>query len=135
MSFPYFVQRFVEGQPVDCLSHLLRQSVRQLQQHAIRLMQRALRRHGRPGIFADEGERALREIADAIRQIGINPRNQRPAREIPVIAERHFAQQKIPHRVEPEFLHQRPRIDKIARGFAHLFAFHGPPAMAEHPPW
>ena len=54
----------------------------------------------RPSQFWYEGQRALGEIAEAVRQIGIGASDDRLVAERAVIAEAHVAQQEIAQRVD-----------------------------------
>ena len=74
-------------------------------------------RYGRIAIAVDHREDALGQIAVIIREVAIEPPDDRAVREITVIAERQFAQQEIAHRVEPVSVDERLWRDEVAEGF------------------
>ena len=56
------------------------------------------------------------------------------AREVAVLAERDRAQEVVAHRVRPELVGQRRRIDRVAGRLRDLLAVLGQPAVGEDPP-
>ena len=84
-------------------------------------------------VARDQRQRALRQVAEVVRQLDVDPRDQRLVRQRAVAAERLLAQQEIAHLIEPEGRHQLPRLDDVAERLAHLLAVDRPPAVRGHP--
>ena len=57
-------------------------------------------------VARDLRQRALREIAEIVRQFTIQTTDQRRLAEIAIVAERHLTQNEEPDRIEPVGLHQ-----------------------------
>ena len=82
-------------------------------------------------IAVDHRQHALRQIAEIVGEVAVEPADHGAMRKIAVAAERQLAQQEIAHRIEPVFVDQLLRRDEVAERFRHLLAFDGPPAMGE----
>ena len=83
-------------------------------------------------ILVAHGDRALHQIAQHIREVGIGPLDHQFPRDDTVILIRHFVQHKIPDRIESEDIHQIIRVDDIPLGLAHLLAALQQPRVSEH---
>src|SRR5690242_6601780 len=83
-------------------------------------------------IFLDERGRTAGKIAEAVREVAVIARDQRVVAEIAVLAEYHFAQQKITQRVHAQHVGNRPRQDDVALGLAHFSRVHEEPAVGPH---
>src|SRR6266849_6094463 len=83
-------------------------------------------------VAVDHHQHTLRQVAEIIGEIAVEPAHHRAMRKIAVATEGQFAQQKIARRVDPISLDEDTRRDAVAEGFRHLLAFDGPPAMGEY---
>ena len=75
-----------------------------------------------PKLRPDHGERALRQIAEIVGEIGIDAIDDGLVAVIAVLAERHLAQQEIAQRIDTVSVGQRERIDHVADRFRHFLA-------------
>ena len=82
-------------------------------------------------VLVDHRQHALRQIAEIVGEVAVEPADHGAVREIAVVAERHLAQQEVAHRVEPVGVDQLERLDHVAERLRDLLAFVGPPAMGE----
>src|SRR5205823_10800048 len=105
------------------------QAARFTEQFFVRRRKRTRFRYSGVAIAVDHRQDALGQIAVIIREVAIEPADDRAVRKIAVIAERQFAQQEIAHGVEPVSVDERLWRDEVAEGFGHLLALDGPPAM------
>ena len=78
-------------------------------------------------------QRALRQIAQVVRQLDVDARNDRLVAHAAIGAERLLAQQEVAHLVEAEGRDQLPRLDDVAERLAHLLALDDPPAVGGDP--
>ena len=95
------------------------------------LRQRAGRRHGTVAVLGDHRQGALRQVAEVVGQIGIDPVDDRLVRVIAVLAERHLAHEEIAQLVDAVGVGQRERIDHVADRLRHLLAAVEQEAVAE----
>ena len=72
--------------------------------------------------LGDHRQRALRQIADVVGEIGVHAGDDRLMRIAAVLAERDFAQEEIAHRVEPVGVDHRLRADDVADRLRHFLA-------------
>ena len=84
-------------------------------------------------ILGDHGQNPLSQIAQIIRQIGIDAVDHAFLGKRPIIAIGHFAHQEIAHLIQPEFTNNRLGRDDIAQGFGHLLAFDIQKTVPKHP--
>ena len=78
--------------------------------------------HGARAVLGDHRQRALREIAEVVGEIGVDALDDRLVRVIAVLAERHFAQEEVAQRVDAVVGDQRRRADDVADRLRHLLA-------------
>ncbi len=71
----------------------------------------------------------MQQIAQVIRQIGIDAFDQGIPRKVAVLPQIDFPQQEIADRVRAELFDQQYRVDDIAFGFGHLVALDHQPAV------
>ncbi len=67
-------------------------------------------------------QRALRQVAEIIGEVGIDAVDDRLQAVIAVLPKRNFTQEKIAHLVDPIGVHQRERVDHVADRLRHLLA-------------
>ncbi len=89
-------------------------------------------RHQPVAVLGDHRQRALRQVAEVVGEVGIGAVDDRLMAVVAVLAERHLAQQEIAHLVEAVVLDQRERVDDIADRLRHLLAAVEQEAVAEH---
>ncbi len=90
------------------------------------------RRHLPVGeVLVHHAERAVEEVAEVVRELAVEARQQGLVREVAVEPERHLAEHEVADRVRAEVGGELQRIDHVARGLRHLLAVDGPPAVAE----
>jgi hypothetical protein len=82
-------------------------------------------------MLGNHRQRALRQIAEAVGEIGIDAGDDRLVRIVAVIAERHLAQEEVAHLVDAVMLGHLERVDDIAERFRHLLAAVEQEAVAE----
>src|SRR3546814_773481 len=83
-------------------------------------------------ILENHRQAALREIAEAVREIGVRGAYDRLGRIASILPEADFAEQIIAQRIDAELLGERHRIDDIAERLRHLFPAVQEEAVAEH---
>src|SRR3989304_5663867 len=113
-------QRAVNGEIVDGLRDSCEGAVGFCQDGPVGLAKRAWLGHAPPAILGDHRQRALGEIAEIVGEVGVDALHDALAAVIAVLAERHFAQQKIAERVDAVILPQHEGIDPVANLFPHL---------------
>ena len=74
-------------------------------------------------------ECAVEEVAEVVREIGVDAPDQRIARDVAVLSERDLAQEEVAHGIRAELLNERNRVDDVADGLRHLRAVHDEPAV------
>ena len=94
--------------------------------------QRAALRHHAAAVLGDHRQRALRQIAEIVGEIGIGAVDDRLMAVAAVLAERHFAQEEIADLVEAVVLDHGERVDDVADRLRHLLAAVEQEAMREH---
>ena len=67
-------------------------------------------------------QRTLRQIAEIVGKIGIDPVDDGFVAVIAVLAERHFTQKEVTQRIDAIGVDQRKRIDDIADRLRHFLA-------------
>src|SRR5581483_9993178 len=112
-------QREGRGQRVAEVQHRRRVVVltqRALGTLAHRALGIALARRGRPAaaIALDHRRGARHEVAEIVREVGVEPLLERLGRDRRVLLERGLAQHEIARRVDAPFLGRRDRIDHVA---------------------
>ena len=90
-------------------------------------------RHDAVAVLGDHRQRALRQIAEIVGEIGIGAVDDRFVAVAAVLAERHLAQEEVAHLVEAVMLDQRERIDDIADRLRHFLAAVEQEAVREDP--
>ena len=73
-------------------------------------------------LLCDHRQRALREIAEIVGEIGIDARHNGFVIIIAVLPERHLAQEEIPHLIDAVLVGEVEGIDNVADRFRHLLA-------------
>jgi hypothetical protein len=73
-----------------------------------------------PAVLGDHRQRALRQIAEIVGEVGIGAVDDRLVAVGAVLAERNLAQKEIAHLVEPVGVDQREGVDDVADRFRHL---------------
>ena len=108
---------FVEGGSNTC-----QQAVGQPQQFGV--LGAELAGFGHPGVevLIHHRQRTLRQVAQLVGQIGVDPADDPVFAVTAILAERHLTQEEVANLVHPEALHQGDRVDDIANGLAHLLA-------------
>ena len=129
---PDFTQNLVQGKILHQMTALFRQGIRQSQNGLVLRQQVLQLRCLAFEIFGNHRQRALRQIAEIIGEIGIDPRDNRFMRIVAVLPERDFTQEEITQLVDPVMRGQRERIDHIADRFGHFLAAVEQESMAEH---
>ena len=83
-----------------------------------------LARFGHAGVevLVHHRQRALRQVAQLVGQIGVDPVDDALFAVAAVLAERHLAQQEIAHLIDAEAVDQRHRVDDVPHRLAHLLA-------------
>ena len=84
-----------------------------------------------PSWRADHRQRALRQIAEIVGEIGIDAGDDRLVAVIAVLPERHLAQEEIAQRIDAVGVGERERIDHVADRLRHLLAAVEQEAVAE----
>ncbi len=82
--------------------------------------QRRRGRHHAVAVLGDHRQRALREVAEIVGEVGIDAVDDRLVAVAAVLAERHLAQEEVAHLVEAVVLDQREGIDDVADRLRHL---------------
>ena len=123
----------MHGLLVEGGAHAGQQAVCQRQQFGV--LRAELTGFGHPGlqVLVDHRQRALREVAELVGQIGVDPADDAFLAVTAVLTERDLAQQEVANLVHPERLHQRHRIDDVADRLAHLLATVVEEPVREHP--
>ena len=80
-----------------------------------------LRQHAAEGL-ADHRQRALRQIAEVVGEVGVDAVDDRLVAVIAVLAERHLAQEEIAELIDAVGVGHRERIDHVADRLRHLLA-------------
>ena len=73
-------------------------------------------------IARHHGQRALRQIAEIVGEIGVDAVDDRLMAVVAVLPERHLAQEEIAQRIDAVGLGERKRIDDVADRLRHLLA-------------
>ena len=131
-QLPDFAQRQRELKGVHVLFHQRGQGLTMLAQLGVRLLFLAGRGQHAAKVLFDHGHRAADQVAQVVRQIGIDAAQDGFQRAVAIRAKGHFAQQVIAQRVHAIALHNRLGIHHIALGFAHLIVAKEQPAVGEH---
>ena len=106
-TWPYAVVTFVDGKRI----------------------RRRRRRHD--AVLVHHAERAVEEVAEIVRQLGVVAADELLVVEVAVGAERDLAQHVIAEGVDADVVRQLQRIDDVAERLGHLVAVDGPPAVRE----
>ena len=75
----------------------------------------------------------MRQVAQIVGQFAIAAVDHGSVREVAVVAEGHFAQQKIAHLIQAIAFDQIIRRNDVAQGLGNFLAFVGPPAVGVNP--
>ena len=102
----------------------LRSSCHRLIRKSIALGQDAI------SVFFHHGKRAVQEIPEIIRQVGIDTSDQSVAAEIAVLPKLDIIQKVVADRIRAKFLQKRDRIYDIALGLGHFLSVYDEPAVA-----
>ena len=105
-----------------CAAHPSQQAVGERQQLAVVGGELAWLRHDPVEVLVDHRQRPLRQVAQLVGQVGVDPADDRLLAVAAVLAERHLAQQEVAHLVDTELVDQRDRVDHVADRLAHLLA-------------
>ena len=84
-------------------------------------------------LLGDHRQRALRQIAEIVGEIGVDAVDDRLVIVAAVLAERDLAQEEVAHLIDAVLLGEIERIDDVADRFRHLLAAVEQEAVAEHP--
>ena len=84
-----------------------------------------------PRFLRDDRQRALRQVAEIVGEVGIDARHDGVVAVIAVLAERHLAQQEIAQRIDPVGVGKGEGIDDVADRLRHLLAAVEQEAVAE----
>ena len=129
---PHVFKGQVKGLHVHVFAHFVDQAMG-LGQHCVVVVGKiAVTWHRAFAVFAHHRQHTLRQIAQIVGQFRIHPAHHGGAREITVVAERHFAHQEEPHRVQAIGFHQLNGINDVAQRLGNLLPFVGPPPVGEH---
>ena len=79
-------------------------------------------------VLVHHRQRPLRQVAEFVGEVGVDPADDPLLAVAAVLAERHLPQQEVADLVYAERLHQRHRVDDVADRLAHLLA-----AVVEEP--
>ena len=90
------------------------------QDRLVGLAERARLRQHAAELLADHGQRALRQIAEIVGEVGIDAVDDRLVAVVAVLPERHFAQEEIAQRIDAIGVGERERIDHVADRLRHL---------------
>src|SRR5580658_5064341 len=90
---------------------------------------RSLGRDNAAAIIFDHRERATREIAKAIRQIGVVASDQGVFAEISVLAEDYLAEGVVAQSIIAQGFYDWLGVGHVAFGLAHFFLFEEEPAV------
>ena len=93
----------------------VRQAVGRGQNRPVGWRKRARLRHHAAAVLGDHRQRALRQIAEIVGEIGVDAVDDRLMAVAAVLAERHFAQEEVAHLVEAVVLDERERVDRRCR--------------------
>ena len=80
-----------------------------------------LRQHAAE-LLADHRQRALRQVAEIVGEVGIDAVDDRLVAVVAVLAERHLAQEEIAQLIDAIGVGQRERVDHVADRLRHLLA-------------
>ena len=92
------------------------------QDRLVAVAERARLRHDATELLADHRQRALRQVAEVVGEIGIDARDDRFVVVVAVLAERHLAQEEVAHLVDAVLIRKVERIDDVADRLRHLLA-------------
>ena len=73
-------------------------------------------------VLVDHRQRPLRQVAQLVGEVGVDPADDGVLAVAAVLAERHLAQQEVAHLVDAERVDQGDRVDDVADRLAHLLA-------------
>ncbi len=80
-----------------------------------------LRQHAAQ-LLVDHGQRALRQIAEIVGEVGVDAVDDRLVAVVAVLAERHLAQEEIAELIDAVGVGHRERIDHVADRLRHFLA-------------
>ena len=83
-------------------------------------------------ILVAHRDRAVHEVAERVREVGIRALDQQVPRDGAVGFKRHLVQDEIAHGVDAEQLDEVLGVEHVALRLAHLAAVHQEPRVAEH---
>ena len=92
-----------------------------------------LRQHAAQ-LLVDHGQRALRQIAEVVGEIGVDAIDDRLVAVVAVLAERHLAQEEIAELIDAIGVGHRERVDHVADRLRHLLAAVEQEAVRENAP-
>ena len=90
-------------------------------------------RHGTVAVLGDHRQGALRQVAEVVGEIGVDPVDDRLVGVVAVLAERDLAQEEVAQLVDAVGIGERERIDHVADRLRHLLAAVEQEAVPEDP--
>ena len=119
---PDRVEHLVQLLRLHVLARRADHAVGRRQDRLVGVAEGAGRRQHAAQLLADHGQRALRQVAEVVGEVGVDAVDDRLVAVVAVLAERHLAQEEIAHRIDAVGVGQRERIDHVADRLRHLLA-------------
>src|SRR4029078_12104403 len=91
-------------------------------------------RNGAAAVLEDHRQRALRQVAEVIGEIGVDAIDYRFGRIMAILPEHHFAHEKVAYRFAAVGFDEIERVDDVADRLRHLLTLVQAKTLAEHTP-
>ena len=123
---PYGVEVLLDALPVHGVAGLGVQSIGGSQNGVVGLCKGAGPGNLAIAVLGDHRQRALRQVAEIVGEVGIDAIDDRLVAVAAVVAEGSFAQEEVAHLIDAIAVHQIERVDHVADRLRHLL-----PAVVE----